>query len=117
MRMQCIVSAAAAVLLGVSALLAPVSAQTGVTITAGAVGSSSTTIWPVYIGIRKGFFDSVGIKVDPVYAQSSTAIAQQVAAGSINLPSAAVLSIQFGRSKKARRLRSGASICRRLPTR
>jgi NitT/TauT family transport system substrate-binding protein len=83
MRMQFIVSAA--VLLGASALLAPLSAQTGVTITAGAVGSSSTTIWPVYIGIRKGFFDAVGIKVDPVYAQSSTAIAQQVAAGSINL--------------------------------
>jgi ABC-type nitrate/sulfonate/bicarbonate transport system substrate-binding protein len=85
MRMQFIVSAATAVLLGASALLAPLSAQTGVTITAGAVGSSSTTIWPVYIGIRKGFFDAVGIKVDPVYAQSSTAIAQQVAAGSINL--------------------------------
>src|SRR5215210_1363200 len=85
MRMQFIVSAAAAILLGASALLAPLPAQTGVTITAGAVGSSSTTIWPVYIGIRKGFFDSVGIKVDPVYAQSSTAIAQQVAAGSINL--------------------------------
>jgi ABC-type nitrate/sulfonate/bicarbonate transport system substrate-binding protein len=49
------------------------------------VGSSSTTIWPVYIGIRKGFFDDAGIKVEPVYAQSSTAIAQQVAAGSINL--------------------------------
>src|SRR5215210_4293177 len=85
MRMQFIVSAAAAVLLGASALLAPLSAQTAVTIRAGAVGSSSTTIWPVYIGIRKGFFDAVGIKVEPVYAQSSTAIAQQVAAGSINL--------------------------------
>jgi NitT/TauT family transport system substrate-binding protein len=55
------------------------------TITAGAVGSASTTIWPVYIGIDQGFFAEAGIKVDPVFAQSSTAIAQQVAAGSINL--------------------------------
>ena len=55
------------------------------TITAGAVGSGSTTIWPVYIGIQNGFFDAVGIKVDPVFAPSSTAIAQQVAAGSTNL--------------------------------
>ena len=52
------------------------------TITAGAVGSGSTTIWPIYIGIQNGFFDAVGIKVDPVFAPSSTAIAQQVAAGS-----------------------------------
>jgi ABC-type nitrate/sulfonate/bicarbonate transport system substrate-binding protein len=83
--MRLIVSTAAAILLGTSALLAPPPANAVETITAGAVGSSSTTIWPVYIGIRKGFFDAVGIKVDPVYAQSSTAIAQQVAAGSINL--------------------------------
>lgn len=85
MTMRLIVSTAAAILLGTSALLAPPPANAVETITAGAVGSSSTTIWPVYIGIRKGFFDAVGIKVDPVYAQSSTAIAQQVAAGSINL--------------------------------
>jgi len=73
-----------ALLLFASALVSP-PALAIETITAGAVGSSSTTIWPVYIGIRKGFFDAVGIKVEPVYAQSSTAIAQQVAAGSINL--------------------------------
>jgi ABC-type nitrate/sulfonate/bicarbonate transport system substrate-binding protein len=55
------------------------------TITAGAVGSGSTTIWPIYIGIQNGFFDAVGIKIDPVFAPSSTAIAQQVAGGSTNL--------------------------------
>src|SRR3954463_6409266 len=73
-----------AALLIAGALPAPAALATE-TITAGAVGSSSTTIWPVYIGIRKGFFEAVGIRVEPVYAQSSTAIAQQVAAGSINL--------------------------------
>jgi NitT/TauT family transport system substrate-binding protein len=74
----------AAVFAGVMALTAP-AARAVDTITAGAVGSGSTTIWPVYIGIQKGFFDAVGIKVDPVFAPSSTAIAQQVAAGSTNL--------------------------------
>ncbi|HEY7247136.1 MAG TPA: ABC transporter substrate-binding protein [Xanthobacteraceae bacterium] len=64
---------------------APSAAQAVETITAGAVGSASTTIWPVYIGIEKGFFAQAQIKVDPVFAQSSTAIAQQVAAGSVNL--------------------------------
>jgi NitT/TauT family transport system substrate-binding protein len=48
-------------------------------------GSASTTIWPAYIGITKGFFAAAGIRVEPIFAQSSTAIAQQVAAGSINL--------------------------------
>ncbi len=68
------------------ALLLVSSAATAVeTITAGAVGSASTTIWPMYIGIEKGFFAEAQVKVDPVFAQSSTAIAQQVAAGSINL--------------------------------
>jgi ABC-type nitrate/sulfonate/bicarbonate transport system substrate-binding protein len=66
-------------------VLAPAAARAAETITAGAVGSASTTIWPVYIGMEKDFFAEVGIKVDPVFAQSSTAIAQQVATGSINL--------------------------------
>ena len=66
-------------------MLAPSVAQAIETVTAGAVGSASTTIWPVYIGIEKGFFAEVDIRVDPVFAQSSTAIAQQVAAGSVNL--------------------------------
>jgi NitT/TauT family transport system substrate-binding protein len=85
MAMRFIFVKTAAVLLAAGVLLTPPPVHAVETITAGAVGSSSTTIWPVYIGIRKGFFDAVGIKVDPVYAQSSTAIAQQVAAGSINL--------------------------------
>src|SRR3977135_3026097 len=71
-----------------SALLLGSPATGAVAVTAStsrAVGAGSTTIWPVYIGIQNGFFDAVGIKVDPVFAPSSTAIAQQVAAGSTNL--------------------------------
>ncbi len=71
-------------LLGLALLPAHV-ALAAETITAGAVGSASTTIWPLYIGIEKGFFEAVGIKVEPIFAQSSTAIAQQVAVGSVNV--------------------------------
>src|SRR3954467_417608 len=78
-----IVRSIAAVFVVGAALATPARAVD--TITAGAVGSGSTTIWPVYIGIQNGFFDAVGIKVDPVFAPSSTAIVQQVAAGSPNL--------------------------------
>jgi NitT/TauT family transport system substrate-binding protein len=73
------------VLLLALALMPAPGAQALETITAGAVGSASTTIWPLYIGIQKGFFDAAGIKVEPIFAQSSTAIAQQVAAGSVNV--------------------------------
>lgn len=55
------------------------------TVTAGTVGFGSTTTWPIYIGIKKGFFDAVDIHVDPVSGPSSAAIVQQAAAGSINL--------------------------------
>ena len=67
------------------ALMPAAAAHAAETITAGSVGSASTTVWPVYIGISKGFFDAVGIKVEPIFAPSSTAITQQVAAGSVNL--------------------------------
>jgi len=73
------------VLLLALALMPASGARALETITTGAVGSASTTIWPLYIGIEKGFFDAAGIKVDPIFAQSSTAIAQQVAVGSVNV--------------------------------
>jgi NitT/TauT family transport system substrate-binding protein len=73
------------VLLFALTLMPAPGAQALETITAGAVGSASTTIWPLYIGIEKGFFDAAGIKVEPIFAQSSTAIAQQVAVGSVNV--------------------------------
>jgi len=73
-------------LLGLGLALLPAHvALAAETITAGAVGSASTTIWPLYIGIEKGFFEAVGTKVEPIFAQSSTAIAQQVAVGSVNV--------------------------------
>ena len=52
-RIGSIVSAA--LLLG-GALTAALPARALDTITAGAVGSGSTTIWPIYVGIREGLF-------------------------------------------------------------
>lgn len=72
--------------LGLTAgLLASPPVHAADTITIGVVGSGSTTIWPLYIGMTQGFFEASGVKVDPIVAPSSTGIAQQVAAGSVNL--------------------------------
>jgi ABC-type nitrate/sulfonate/bicarbonate transport system substrate-binding protein len=51
----------------------------------GTVGSASSNLWPVYIGMKKGFFDAANVKVDIVYVQSSANLVQQVAAGSLDI--------------------------------
>jgi ABC-type nitrate/sulfonate/bicarbonate transport system substrate-binding protein len=51
----------------------------------GTVGSASSNLWPVYIGIKKGFFDAANVKVDIVYVQSSANMVQQLAAGSLDI--------------------------------
>lgn len=55
------------------------------TISIGTVGSASANLWPVYIGIQKGFFTEANLKVDVVYVQSSAALVQQLAAGSLDI--------------------------------
>jgi NitT/TauT family transport system substrate-binding protein len=55
------------------------------TVIVGAVGSASTNLWPLHIGIAKGFFTAEGLAIDLVYAQSNTAVVQQLAAGSVNV--------------------------------
>ena len=54
------------------------------TVILGSVGSASTNLWPVYIGINKGFFAAEDLKVDLVFAQSNAGVNQQLAAGSLN---------------------------------
>ena len=49
------------------------------------VGQASANVWPVLIGIEKGFFAAEGIKPDLVYVQSSAALVQQVTAGSLGI--------------------------------
>jgi NitT/TauT family transport system substrate-binding protein len=70
--------------LGAALLSAPVG-RAADTIIVGAVGSASTNLWPVHIGIDKGFFAAEGLAIDLVYAQSNTAVVQQLAAGSVNV--------------------------------
>jgi len=62
---------------------APVRAADGVTI--GTVGSASANIWPVFIGLNKGFFAEQDIKVDLVYVQSSAQMIQQLTSGSLDV--------------------------------
>jgi len=55
------------------------------TVTMGTVGSPSANLWPVFIGLDKGFFTAESIKIDLVYVQASAAVIQQLAAGSLNM--------------------------------
>jgi NitT/TauT family transport system substrate-binding protein len=75
---------AALLLLGsIGAVHAP--ARAADTVTVGTVGSASANIWPVFIGINKGFFAAENLKVDIVYVQSSANLVQQLAAGSLDI--------------------------------
>lgn len=60
-------------------------------ITAGAIGTASGTLWPYYIGIDQGFFTAEGIEFDLVFAPSSAAIMQQLAASALDLVATAGL--------------------------
>src|SRR5262252_7338399 len=55
------------------------------TVIAGGVSSGSTNLWPIHIGIRKGFFQAADIRIDLVFAQSNANVIQQLAANSINV--------------------------------
>src|ERR1019366_4110879 len=54
-------------------------------ITVGAVGSASAALWPVDIGLAKGFFTAEGVAVDLVFAPSNAGVLQQLAAGSLKV--------------------------------
>src|SRR2546430_17091191 len=61
--------------------VAPVGAVDTVTI--GTVGSPSANLWPVFIGLDKGFFAAENVKPDLIYVPASAAVIQQLAAGSL----------------------------------
>ena len=71
--------------LALASLLFAPPAHAAETVIAGGVSSGSTNLWPIYIGIRKGFFQAADIKVDLVFAQSNASVIQQLAANSINI--------------------------------
>jgi ABC-type nitrate/sulfonate/bicarbonate transport system substrate-binding protein len=55
------------------------------TVTIGTVGSASANLWPVFVGITKGFFAAEDLKVDIVYVPSSANLIQQLTAGSLDI--------------------------------
>ena len=57
----------------------PVRAQD--TVTLGTVGSPSANLWPLFIGIDKGFFTAENVKIDLIYIPASANAIQQLAAG------------------------------------
>lgn len=70
-------------LAGALLLAAPVRAADTVII--GTVGSPSANLWPLFIGLDKGFFAAENLKVDVVYVPASAAVIQQLAAGSLDM--------------------------------
>ncbi len=63
--------------------MAPVRAQN--TVILGTVGSPSANLWPLFIGIDKGFFTAENVKVDLIYIPASANAIQQLAAGSLDM--------------------------------
>jgi NitT/TauT family transport system substrate-binding protein len=96
-------SAAALVILLAGAAALPARAQEE-KLTFGTVGQASANMWPTLIGIKKGFYAAEGIKPDILYVQSSAALVQQVAAGSLDI------SISTGLVDPLRAVAMGASI-------
>src|SRR5262245_5168325 len=54
------------------------------TVSIGLVGSTGPTHWPIHIGLKKGYYAAENLKPDLVFIQSSGAVLQQVAAGSLD---------------------------------
>jgi ABC-type nitrate/sulfonate/bicarbonate transport system substrate-binding protein len=71
-------------LVGLALLFSP-QARAQDAVTVGTVGSASANLWPVFIGIKKGFFAAENLKVDLVFVQSSANLVQQLAAGSLDI--------------------------------
>src|SRR5437868_6512120 len=75
--------AAQALLLGLVCVLAQ-PARAAETVTIGLVGSTGPTHWPIHIGLKKGYYAAEDIKLDMIFIQSSGALLQQLAAGSLD---------------------------------
>jgi NitT/TauT family transport system substrate-binding protein len=71
-------------LVGAVIAFAPV-AKAAEAVTVGTVGQASANLWPVFIGINKGFFAAEDLKIDVVYVQSSAQMVQQITSGSLDI--------------------------------
>ena len=68
-----------------AAAMAAAPAATAETVTVGLVGAISSTHWPIYIGLAKGYFAAEDLQPDLVFIQSSAALVQQLTGGSLDL--------------------------------
>jgi ABC-type nitrate/sulfonate/bicarbonate transport system substrate-binding protein len=57
----------------------------GETVTIGLVGTASATHWPIYIGLKQGFYAAEDLRLDLVFTPSSSALLQQLSAGSLDM--------------------------------
>src|ERR1700687_4791254 len=69
----------------VATLMSVAPARAVDTVTIGTVGSPSANLWPLFIGIDKGFFTAENIKADLIYIPASAPAIQQLAAGSLDM--------------------------------
>jgi NitT/TauT family transport system substrate-binding protein len=69
--------------IGMPLLVSPVRAVDTVTI--GTVGSPSANLWPLFIGLDKGFYAAENLKAEVIYIQSSASVIQQLSAGSLDM--------------------------------
>src|SRR3984957_6680746 len=71
------------------ACLAAPAARAAEPVTLGTVGQASANLWPELIALdpafAQGFFAPEGLQVDLVFVQSSAALVQQIAAGSLGI--------------------------------
>ena len=65
-------------------LIAASSAHANDTVSIGLVGATGPTHWPIHIGLKKGYYAAENLKLDLVFVQSSGAVLQQIAAGSLD---------------------------------
>ena len=82
-RMRTLGRAALGLVMATLLPVAPVGAVDTVTI--GTVGSPSANLWPLFIGLDKGFFAAENVKPDLIYVPASAAVIQQLAAGSLDV--------------------------------
>ncbi len=69
-------------LVGVMFVFAPLARAETVTI--GLVGTASATHWPIYAGLKQGYYAAADIKLDMVFTPSSAALLQQLSVGALD---------------------------------
>jgi ABC-type nitrate/sulfonate/bicarbonate transport system substrate-binding protein len=67
-----------------AAAAAPAPPARAETITIGLVGAVSATHWPIYVGLKQGYYAAKDIQLATVFTLSSNALVQQLAAGSLD---------------------------------